>query len=105
MVTVCLGVAWSRGTILVPSLLCSCALSCSLSVGLADAGASQAMHVSLSGDEVSFYVTRNLLVAVDRDGALRTWYLHAQVKSVNGCLKLVDGAPTHYGVPCRRCRM
>jgi hypothetical protein len=58
----------------------------------------EAVHVSLSGDEVSFYVTRSLLVAVDRDGALRTWYLHAQVKSVNGCLKLVDGAPAHYGV-------
>jgi hypothetical protein len=41
MVTVCLGVAWSRGTILVPSLLYSCALSCSLSVGLADAGTSR----------------------------------------------------------------
>jgi hypothetical protein len=41
MVTICLGVAWSRGTVLVPSLLCSCALSCSLSVGLADAGTSR----------------------------------------------------------------
>src|SRR6187455_3414933 len=39
MVTVWLGVAWSRGTVLVPSLLCSCALY-SLSVGLADAGTS-----------------------------------------------------------------
>ena len=58
----------------------------------------EAMYVSLSGNKVSFYVTRSLLVAVDCDGALRTWNLHAQVKSVNGCLKLVDGAPTHYGV-------
>jgi hypothetical protein len=58
----------------------------------------EAVHVSLSGDEVSFYVTLSLLVAVDRDGALRTWYLHAQAKSVNGCLKLVDGAPAQYGV-------
>jgi hypothetical protein len=58
----------------------------------------EAVHVSFSGDEVSFYVTRSLLVAVDRDGALQTWYLHAQVKSVNDCLKLVDGAPAHYGV-------
>jgi hypothetical protein len=58
----------------------------------------EVVYVSLSGNEVSFYVTRSLLVAVDCDGALRTWDLHAQVKSVNGCLKLVDGAPTHYGV-------
>jgi hypothetical protein len=41
MVTVCLGVAWSRGIVLVPSLLCSCALSCSLSAWLADAGTSR----------------------------------------------------------------
>jgi hypothetical protein len=58
----------------------------------------EAMHVSLSRDEVSFYVTCNLLVAVDCDGALRTWDLHAQVKSVDSCLKLVDGALAHYGV-------
>jgi hypothetical protein len=58
----------------------------------------EVVYVSLSGNEVSFYVTRSLLVAVDCDGALRTWDLHAQVKSVNGCLKLVDGAPAHYGV-------
>jgi hypothetical protein len=58
----------------------------------------EAMYVSLSGNKVSFYVTRSLLVAVDFDGALRTWDLHAQVKSVNGCLKLVDGAPAHYGI-------
>jgi hypothetical protein len=58
----------------------------------------EAVYVSLSGNKVSFYVTRSLLVAVDYDGALRTWNLHAQVKSVNGCLKLVDGAPAHYDV-------
>jgi hypothetical protein len=58
----------------------------------------EAVYVPLSGNEVSFYVARGLLVAVDCDGALRTWDLHAQVKSVNGCLKLVDGAPTHYGI-------
>jgi hypothetical protein len=58
----------------------------------------EVVYVSLSGDEVSFYVTRNLLVAVNCDGALRTKDLHAQVKSVDGCLKLVDGAPAHYGV-------
>jgi hypothetical protein len=58
----------------------------------------EAVYVSLSGDEVSFYVTRNLLVAVNCDGALRTWDLHAQVKSMDSYLKLVDGAPAHYGV-------
>jgi hypothetical protein len=57
----------------------------------------EAAYVPLAGNEVSFYVTRSLLVVVDCDGALRTWDLHAQVKFVNGCLKLVDGAPTHYG--------
>jgi hypothetical protein len=41
MVTVCLGVALSRGTVLVLPLLCSCALSCSLAVELADSGTSR----------------------------------------------------------------
>jgi hypothetical protein len=58
----------------------------------------EAVHISLSGDEVSFYVTRNLLVAVNCDGASGTRDLHAQVKSVDSCLKLIDGAPAHYGV-------
>jgi hypothetical protein len=55
----------------------------------------EAVYVPLPRNEVSFYVACGLLVAVDCDRALRTWDLHAQVKSVNGCLKLVDGAPTH----------
>jgi hypothetical protein len=58
----------------------------------------EAVYVPLPRNEVSFYVARDLLVAIDCDRALRTRDLHAQVKSVNGCLKLVDGAPTHYGV-------
>jgi hypothetical protein len=58
----------------------------------------EAVYVPLPWNEVSFYVARGLLVAVDCDRALRTQDLHAQVKSVNGYLKLVDGAPTHYGV-------
>jgi hypothetical protein len=58
----------------------------------------KAVYVPLPWNEVSFYIARGLLVAVDCDHALRTRDLHAQVKSVNGCLKLVDGAPTHYGV-------
>jgi hypothetical protein len=40
MMTVCLGVAWSRGTVFVPSLLYSCAFSCSLAVGRAASGTS-----------------------------------------------------------------
>jgi hypothetical protein len=58
----------------------------------------EAVYVPLPRNKVSFYVARGLLVVVDCDRALRTRDLHAQVKSVNGCLKLVDGAPTHYGV-------
>jgi hypothetical protein len=58
----------------------------------------EVVYVYLPRNEVPLYVTRSLLVVVDCDGALRTWDLHAQVKSVNGCLKLVDGAPTHYGI-------
>jgi hypothetical protein len=58
----------------------------------------EAVYVPLPGNEVSFYVACSLLVVVDCDGALRTWDLHAQVESMNGCLELVDGAPTHYGV-------
>jgi hypothetical protein len=58
----------------------------------------EAVYVPLPWNEVSFYIARGLLVAVDCDRALRTRDLHAQVKSVNGCLKLVDGASTHYGV-------
>jgi hypothetical protein len=41
MMTVCLGVAWSRGTVLVPSLLCSRAFSCYLAVGLVASGTSR----------------------------------------------------------------
>jgi hypothetical protein len=58
----------------------------------------EAVYVPLPWNEVSFYVARGLLVAIDWDRALRTQDFHAQVKSVNGCLKLVDGAPTHYGI-------
>jgi hypothetical protein len=58
----------------------------------------EAVYVPLPWNEGSFDIERGLLVAVDCDCALRTRDLHAQVKSVNGCLKLVDGAPTHYGV-------
>jgi hypothetical protein len=58
----------------------------------------EAVYVPLPWNEVSFYVACDLLVTIDYDRALRTRDLHAQVESVNGCLKLVNGAPTHYGV-------
>jgi hypothetical protein len=58
----------------------------------------EAVYVPLPWNKVSFYIACGMLVAVDCDRALRTRDLHAQVKSVNGCLKLVDGAPTHYSV-------
>jgi hypothetical protein len=58
----------------------------------------KALYVPLPWNEVSFNVARGLLLAIDRDHALRTQDFHAQVKSVNGCFKLVDGAPTHYGI-------
>jgi|SRR5699024_6443837 hypothetical protein len=58
----------------------------------------EAVHVPLPWNEVSFYVARDLLVAVNCDCALWTQDLHAQIESVNGCFKLVDGATTHDGV-------
>jgi hypothetical protein len=58
----------------------------------------KAVYVSFPWNEVSFNVARSLLVAIDCDHALRTRDFRAQVESVNGCFKLVDGSPTHYGV-------
>jgi hypothetical protein len=58
----------------------------------------KAVYVPLPWNEVSFNVVRGLLVAIDYDHTLRTRDFHAQVKSVNGRFKLVDGTPTHYGV-------
>jgi hypothetical protein len=58
----------------------------------------KAVHVPLPWNKVSFNVARSLLVAIDCDHALQTQDFHAQVKSVYDCFKLVDGAPTHYGV-------
>jgi hypothetical protein len=37
----------------------------------------KAVYVPLPRNEVSFYIARGLLVAVDCDRALRTWDLHA----------------------------
>jgi hypothetical protein len=58
----------------------------------------EAVYVPLPRNEVFSNVARCLLVAVDSDHALRAWDFHAEVKSVNGRLKLVDRAPTHYGI-------
>jgi hypothetical protein len=41
MMNVCLGVARSRGTVFVPSLLCTCAFSCSLAAGQVASGTSR----------------------------------------------------------------
>jgi hypothetical protein len=72
--TVCLGVAWSRGTVLVPSLLCSCVLiffvfGCARTVCVF-AFCCETMHITLSWDEVSFYVPGCLLISIYRDYTL-----------------------------------
>jgi hypothetical protein len=58
----------------------------------------EAVYVQLPWNEVSFNITRSLLVAINCDHTLRTQDFHAKEKSVNGRFKLVDGAPAHYGV-------
>ena len=58
----------------------------------------EAVYVPLPWDEVPFNIARSLLVAINYDHALRTRDFHAEVKSVNGLFKLVDGALAHYGV-------
>jgi hypothetical protein len=39
-----------------------------------------------------------MLVTINCYHALRTQNLHAEVKSMNGRFKFIDGAPTHYSV-------
>jgi hypothetical protein len=72
--TVCFGVAESRGTVFVPSLLCSWALTFfafDWALALeAFALCCEVVYVSLPWNEVSFNVARCLLVAVDSDHAL-----------------------------------
>jgi hypothetical protein len=46
----------------------------------------------------SLSILRSLLVAINCDHTLQTQDFHGKVKSVNGRFKLVDGAPTHYGI-------
>jgi hypothetical protein len=58
----------------------------------------KAVYVPLTWNKVSLNVTRGLLVTVNRYHALRTRNFHAEVQSMNGRFKFIDGAPTHYGV-------
>jgi hypothetical protein len=70
-----LGRCLVEGTVLVPLLLCSCVLSCSLAVGLADSGASRwavRQCMFLCPGTKSLSMLRGLLVAVNCDRALRT---------------------------------
>ena len=48
------------------------------------------MYVPLSGGYASFYVSGQLLVASDGDNSFCSGYLHAQVKLVDHCFKLID---------------
>jgi hypothetical protein len=102
IMTICLGVAGPRGTAFVPSLLWSCAF-----IFFVDDWAGpfktfamcrEAVYVPLPWNEVPFNVARSLLVAINYDHTLQTWDFHAEVESMNDRFKLVDGAPTHYGV-------
>jgi hypothetical protein len=56
------------------------------------------VYVPLAWDEVSLNIARNLLVTLNCYHALRTRNFYAEVKSVNGRFKFIDGAPAHYGV-------
>jgi hypothetical protein len=100
--TVCFGVAESRGTVFVPSLLCSWPLTFFAFDWALDLDAfslcCEAVNISLPWNEVSLNVARCLLVAVDSDHALWAWDFHAEIEPMNGCLKFVDRATPHYGV-------
>jgi hypothetical protein len=56
------------------------------------------VYVPLTWNEVSLNVARSLLVTVNRYHAMRTRNFHAEVQSVNGRFKFIDGALTHYSV-------
>jgi hypothetical protein len=92
--TVCFGVAESRGTGFVPSLLYSWPLnSFAFDWALAlDAFGlcCEAVNITLPWNEVSLNVARCLLVAVDSDHALWAWDFHAKIEPMNGRLKFVD---------------
>jgi hypothetical protein len=56
------------------------------------------VYIPLTWNEVSLNVTRSLLVTVNRYHTLRAWNFHAEVQSVDGRFKFIDGAPTQYSV-------
>jgi hypothetical protein len=56
------------------------------------------VYVLLTWNEVSLNVACSLLVAVNRYHALWTRNFDAEVQSVNGHFKFIDGALTHYGI-------
>jgi hypothetical protein len=58
----------------------------------------KAVYVPLTWNEVSLNGARGLLVTVNRYHALWARNFHAEVQSVNGRFKFIDGAPTHYSV-------
>jgi hypothetical protein len=99
--TVCLGVAGSKGTVFVPSLLYSCALTFSSVVGWVTSKTSRYVVRQCTfrwPGTKSLSMLRSLLVTVNRYHTLRAQDFHAEVQAVNGCFKFVDGATTHYGV-------
>jgi hypothetical protein len=58
----------------------------------------EAVNIALPWNKVSLNVSCCLLVSVDYDYALWAWDFHAEIKPMNGCLKLVDRTAPHYGV-------
>jgi hypothetical protein len=58
----------------------------------------KAVYVPLTWNKVSLNVARGLLVTVNRYHALWAQNFHAEVQSVNGRFKFIDGASTHYRV-------
>jgi hypothetical protein len=52
----------------------------------------KAVYVPLTWNKVSLNVARSLLVTVNRYHALRTRNFHAEVQSVNGRFKFINGA-------------
>jgi hypothetical protein len=58
----------------------------------------EAVYVPLAWNEVSLNIACSLLVTINCYHALRTRNFHAEVKSVNGRFKFIDGALTHYSI-------
>jgi hypothetical protein len=56
------------------------------------------VYVPLAYNKVSLNIVLSLLVTINCYHALRTQNFHAEVKSVNGRFKFIDGATAHYSV-------